>query len=154
MRQMNPKVVRNASSDGARPKRDEIVVFSIVRDSVCAECDSELGKGRFVRIENQRALCLSCADLDHLSYLPRGDAALTRRATKYSTLWAVVVRFSRSRKRYERQGVMVEQPALERAEQECLGDSGLSVDGGARNRRARVPEILRPYRPFGGCEAI
>jgi hypothetical protein len=27
-----------------------------------------------------RPLCLSCADLDHLIYLPRGDAALTRRA--------------------------------------------------------------------------
>lgn len=103
-------------------RRDEIVVFWIVRDSACAECRSELGKGRFVRIEGERALCLACADLDRLVFLPRGNAALTRRATKYSTLWAAVVRFSRSRKRYERQGVLIEEPALERAEQECLAD--------------------------------
>jgi hypothetical protein len=103
--------------------RDEIVVFWIVRDSVCAECGEELGKGRFLHLEAQRPLCLACADLDHLVFLERGDAALTRRATRHSTLRAVVVRFSRSRRRYERQGVLVEEQALERAEQECLSDA-------------------------------
>ena len=74
-------------------------------------------------MEADRPLCLACADLDHLVFLPRGDAALTRRASKYSTLRAVVVRFSRSRKRYERQGVLVEESALALAEHECLSDA-------------------------------
>jgi hypothetical protein len=30
------------------------------------------------------------SDFGHLEYLPSGDAALTRRATKYSTLSAIV----------------------------------------------------------------
>jgi hypothetical protein len=30
--------------------------------------------------EGQGALCLACADLDHLLFLPAGNAALTRRA--------------------------------------------------------------------------
>jgi len=102
---------------------DEIVVFWIVRDSACAECGEDLGKGRFLRMEKDRPLCLACADLDHLVFLGRGDAALTRRASRYSTLRAVVVRFSRSRKRYERQGVLVEEQALARAERECLSDA-------------------------------
>jgi hypothetical protein len=34
------------------------------------------------------------------------------------------VRFSRSRGRYERQGILVEQTALEKAEQECSEDAG------------------------------
>lgn len=106
---------------GADPR--DIVVFWIVRDSACAECGSELGKGRFLRMEGERPLCLACADLDHLVFLARGDTALTRRASKYSTLRAVVVRFSRSRKRYERQGVLVEESALEQAERECLADA-------------------------------
>ena len=110
-----------ARGDGISPR--EIVVFWIIRDSVCAECGDELGKGRFLRLEAERPLCLACADLDHLVFLPRGDAALTRRASRYSTLRAVVVRFSRARKRYERQGVMVEEAALARAEQECLSDA-------------------------------
>ncbi len=103
--------------------RDEIVVFWIVRDSTCAECGEELGKGRFLRMEAGRPLCLRCADLDHLIFVERGDAALTRRVKRYSTLHAVVVRFSRSRRRYERQGVLVEESALERAERECLSDA-------------------------------
>jgi hypothetical protein len=115
-------VSKTATVDRVSPS-DEIVVFWIVRDSACGECGEELGKGRFLRMEGERPLCLACADLDHLEFLPRGDAALTRRANKYSTLRAVVVRFSRSRKRYERQGVLVEEGALARAEQECLSDA-------------------------------
>jgi hypothetical protein len=46
-------------------------------------------------------------------FLPAGDAALSRRARKASTLSAVVVRFSRPRKRYERQGILVEPKARE-----------------------------------------
>lgn len=101
---------------------DEIVVFSILKPSACAECGEELWKGSFLRMEKGKPLCLECADLDHLVYLPRGDVALTRRSRKYSNLSAVVVRFSRSRRRYERQGLLVESAALERAEEECLSD--------------------------------
>ena len=78
------------------------------------------GEGRFLRLEAERPLCLYCADLAHLVFLERGDAALTRRATRYSTLHAVVVRFSCARKRYERQGVLVEEKALAKAEDECF----------------------------------
>ena len=102
----------------------ELVVFSILRDSKCAECGQELWKGELLVMENGRPLCLRCADLDHLTYLPRGDAALTRRAKKYSALSAAVVRFSRSRGHYERQGILVEEAALDRAEDECLDDAG------------------------------
>src|SRR6202049_380342 len=113
----NSTFVRTDGRVGTSSVRDEIVVFWIVRDSTCAACGEELGKGRFLRMEMERPLCLRCADLDHLVFLERGDAALTRRASRYSTLRAVVVRFSRSRQRYERQGVLIEDHALARAEQ-------------------------------------
>lgn len=115
--------VKKSSRATEAGRRDEIVVFWIIRESVCAECGEEVGKGRFLRLEAERPLCLRCADLDHLVFLGRGDAALTRRASRYSTIRAVVVRFSRSRKRYERQGVLVEEQALAKAEQECLSDA-------------------------------
>lgn len=66
-------------------------------------------------MEQQGPLCLRCADMAHLVYLPRGDAMLTRRARRASGLCAVVVRFSRARKRYERQGIIVEEAALVQA---------------------------------------
>ena len=101
----------------------DLVVFDLLRESKCADCGKELLGGDFLFMEGGHPLCLSCADLDHLVYLARGDTALTRRARKHSLLSAVVVRFSRARKRYERQGVLVEEAALERAEQECSADA-------------------------------
>ena len=79
-----------------------------------------------------------CAELDHLVYLPRGDAALTRRSKKYSSLYAVVLEWSRARKRYERQGLLVEEDALERAEKECLADSEVR----ARRRRREAEKRM------------
>ena len=57
--------------------------------------------------------CLRCVQLDHLVFLPAGDARRTRRAHRASTLTAVVVRFSRTHKRYERQGLLVEPHAVD-----------------------------------------
>jgi hypothetical protein len=101
----------------------DIVVFSILKPSACSECGVELFKGDFLRMEKGSPLCLDCADLGHLLFLRRGDVALTRRSRKYSSLSAVVVRFSRARGRYERRGILVEEAALERAEKECLSDA-------------------------------
>jgi hypothetical protein len=111
-----------ADNKTATEASDDIVVFSILKPSACEECGEELWKGSFLRMEKAKPLCLECADLDHLVFIPRGDAALTRRSRKYSTLSAVVVRFSRSRKRYERQGLRVESSAFERSQEECLSD--------------------------------
>ncbi len=100
----------------------ETVVFQILRDSKCSECGDELGSGRFLVMEEDKPLCLKCARLDDLEYLPAGDQALTRRASKYSGRKAVVVRFSRSRNRYERQGLLLEPAALGRASRDLCGD--------------------------------
>jgi hypothetical protein len=82
-------------------------------------------------------LCLACADLDHLIFLSAGDAALTRRSKKHSTLSAVVLKWSRTRKRYERQGLLVEELALQKAEAECLADAEM------RKRRAEREAVRR-----------
>ena len=84
---------------------------------MCAECGENLGFKAWIRLNSEKeALCLSCADLDHLLFLPSGDAALTRRARKHSVLSAVVLKWSKARKQYERQGLLVEEEALEKAE--------------------------------------
>src|SRR5688500_9232752 len=81
--------------------------------------------------------CLTCTDFDHLVFLPSGDAALTRRAKQASRLSAVVVRFNRSRKRHERQGLLVEEAAVEQAEQQCLSDEDARARRGERDRERR-----------------
>jgi hypothetical protein len=91
---------------------------------------------------------MGCADLDHLVFLPAGDAALTRRAKKASRLSAVVLRWSRSRKRYERQGLLVEEVALERAEQECLADADARSNRRERDAVRRAGEDVQFKRRF------
>jgi hypothetical protein len=103
---------------------EELKVFISTRESTCGECGENLGsKAWIILVKEKGALCLACADLDHLVFLPSGDAALTRRAKKHSTLSAVVLKWSRARNRYERQGLLVEEQALEKAEEECLADN-------------------------------
>lgn len=103
---------------------NDIKVFISRRDSTCGECGKQLGHHAWITLEEEKgALCLSCADLDHLVFQPSGDAAVTRRARKHSGLWAVVIEWSRTRKRYERQGLLVEAEALARAERECEADA-------------------------------
>lgn len=111
------------------------VVFEIIRDSECTECGAELPKNSLLFLEAEQALCLACAGMGDLEFLPAGDVALTRRATKYSGKVATVVRFSRSRGRYERQGILVEPAAIEKAESECTEDAGERAE--ARERAAK-----------------
>ncbi len=116
----------------------DIKVFITTSDATCVECGEELGRTAWITlIENKGALCLACADLDHLVFLLAGDAALTRRAHKHSKLSAVVLRWSHARKRNERQGLLVESGALELAERECL------VDSDARERRREREAVRR-----------
>jgi len=107
-----------------KTKQNELTVFITSRASKCDECGEELGKGAWINLQgsDKKAACLICADLDHLVFLQSGDMALTRRSRKYSKLAAVVVKWSRARKRYERQGLLVENEAIEQAERECKAD--------------------------------
>lgn len=125
-------------------KEFAIKVFISHRDSVCAECGEELMKGWITLDKQKGALCLECSDLDHLLFLPTGDAALTVRTSKYSKLIAVVLKWSRARKRYERQGLLVEEEALKKAEVESLSDQ----EGRERRREreaVRREELDRNY---------
>ncbi|HWA27782.1 MAG TPA: DUF2293 domain-containing protein [Lacunisphaera sp.] len=154
-------------TEGAKTKPEDIVVFLTRRNGKCAECGTDLFDGTMIRLENDRALCLDCADLGHLEYLPSGNTALTRRATKHSPLRAVVVQWSRTRQRYERQGILVTGEAIDRAEKECLADAEVRARQRERaaNRReeddaqhlAAVTAAIRaafPGCPAGTPEAI
>lgn len=121
------------------PKRDDLKVFISSRTSKCGECKEDLGRKAWITLAGDKgALCLSCADLDHLLFLPSGDAALTRRARKNSVLSAVVLKWSKARKRYERQGLLVEEPALRQAETECLADEDARAQRRIREAQRRA----------------
>ena len=133
---------RLAETQGRPP---ELVVISPLNEWACTRC---AGSGELLIMEGPGPLCLVCADMDHLVFLPAGDAALTRRAKRASGLSAVVVRFSRTRRRYERQGILVEEAALMAAEAECLADAE------ARRRRRSRDELRRTVQDVAFGEAF
>jgi hypothetical protein len=103
-------------------KSDEIVVVITRQEGICAGCKQELLKGAFLRVQDDGVRCMTCAGLGDLEFLPRGDAAVSRRAAKHSPTRAVVVQWSRARKRYERQGILATPQAIEQATQESKAD--------------------------------
>jgi hypothetical protein len=94
---------------------DLVVIQPLNRDWVCHRCGGG-GGGELLIMEQPGPACLRCVGLDDLEFLPAGDAQLTRRAKARSARSAVVVRFARSRGRYERRGLLVEGRALADAE--------------------------------------
>jgi hypothetical protein len=146
-------------------KPDGMVVIEPLKSFTCKGCGRD--DDPYLWLEDDEPFCMPCADLDHLVFLASGNTALTRRARKLSALSAIVIRWSRSRKRYERQGVLVERPALEAAEEQCLADAEIRARRRERDRVRRdaedvefqarlAAEILRllPGCPAGRAEAI
>jgi hypothetical protein len=116
--ELSPKQTERLAERQSRAP--ELVVIWSTRDWNCSTCGDEKGSGQFLTMEDAGPVCMRCASLDKLLFLASGDAKLTRRARSLSSVAPVVVRFSRARRRYERQGILVEAEALEQAEQECL----------------------------------
>lgn len=137
----------------------DLIVISATKEFACSACGT-LGGGLLI-MEDSGPVCMACADMEHLLFLPAGDAAMTRRAKKASRLSAVVVRFSRARGRYERQGLLVEAQALEQAETQCLADDDARARRRERDaeRRQHEDRALRERMAqeiaclFPGCPA-
>jgi hypothetical protein len=139
------------------PPRTGPLVVEPLKRRHCGECRG--GPLSLLVLEEGAPRCLDCADLGHLVFLARGDTALTRRSREESGLSAVVVRFNRRRSRYERQGVLVEEAALARAEARCLADAEARRRRRLRDARRRAVEDVRftdafarnILRLFPGC---
>ena len=100
---------RERLAEKASRAPDLVVIQPLNSEWTCHRCG---GTGGLLMMEYPGPACLRCVGLDDLEFLPAGDALLSRRVKAKSTRCAVVVRFSRSRRRYERQGLLVEPQAL------------------------------------------
>jgi hypothetical protein len=107
---------------------DLVAILPVKREWKCHRCG---GTGDFLVMEKPGPACLGCAGLGALEFLPAGDALLTRRVKAKSARSAVVVRFSRNRGRYERQGLLVEPEALQQVQRE------LEANAPVRARRTK-----------------
>lgn len=101
---------------------DAILVFPSQGEGDCAHCAAPLCQSAFVTFKNNAIACVKCGGLENLEFLPSGNTALTRRATALSEVKYVVLKFSRARKRYERQGILARPEILDQASRECEAD--------------------------------
>ena len=104
---------RERLAEKVRRAPELVVIQPLNREWTCHKCG---GSGDLLIMESPGPVCLRCAGLNDLAFLPAGDALLTRRVKANSARFAVVVRFSKSRHRYERQGLLVEPQVLAQAQ--------------------------------------
>ncbi|MET7327323.1 DUF2293 domain-containing protein [Nonomuraea sp. NPDC005650] len=121
----------------SEPKVPDLVAVAPLTAWTCASCGDT---GPYLIVEEDESHCLTCADMDHLVFLPAGNAALSRRAKQESGLAAVVVQFNRRRKVYQRLGLLVEEAALAAAEERCLADEEVRERRRERDRVRRAEQ--------------
>jgi hypothetical protein len=110
-----------------------VVIQPLNREWTCHRCG---GGDDLLIMETPGPACLRCAGLGDLVFLPAGNALLTRRVKAKSAKFAVVVRFSRSRQRYERKGLLVEEHALTEVERVLKAETVQSASVSDRERKS------------------
>lgn len=96
--------------------------YLLSRNARCYECDRMLATGEIARLmhdtEERELFCAKCSGLDKLEVLAKGNARLTRLASKYSKTKYTLLKWSALWKAYERQGLLLEPEAIARAKDE------------------------------------
>jgi hypothetical protein len=99
--------------------RRDLVVYALNKPSRCYGCDLKLPADEIVKLEKgndeREVLCVACAGLTDFELIKPGNAQLTRKASKLSSVRYVVMKWSELWKCYERAGVLVEKEALQKA---------------------------------------
>jgi hypothetical protein len=107
--------------DSAKKKED--LVYALSKASRCYGCDKRLLENDIVQLKHKEneneVLCIDCAGLSGLELLRSGNASITRLAKKYSKSRYVVMKWSELWKAYERQGLLLERQAIEKARKEA-----------------------------------
>jgi len=151
-----PPVLRLAAP---LPNLPDPIVLVTPQPAVCAECGLQRVPGDLVHLEERKPLCLDCALLGTLTFLPSGDVALTRRASARSKHKAIVLEWTPRRKRYERRGTLLEAQAIRVARSECAADADARArqrTQAALHREVEDKEYVAAFteavmRQFPGC---
>lgn len=108
------------------PNNNVLNVFVSRRERLkCYLCNSPIEKGEYSvgEDENSKTSCFKCSPFKDLTFLPSGDAALSRRSKTNSSNSAILQEWNNRRRRYERRGIFVESQALLLARAQCAADS-------------------------------
>jgi hypothetical protein len=124
--------------EARQSKAPDLAVIRPTKAWDCGSCGRHYEAEHFLLMEDDAPLCMDCADFGHLVFLPAGNATLSRRAKAESTLAVLVTEFNRRRKHYQRIGILIEQEALERAEEKNLADDDIRALRRVRDTERRA----------------
>ncbi len=113
-------------------------IFATKKEKLkCSQCQVRIPKGGLfvAESETEKGTCFNCSAFVSYTFLPTGDAALTRRSKKYSTRCGILMVWNPRRKRFERKGQYVEQAAIDQAKMECLADQDIRQ---VKNKKAAI----------------
>ncbi|MCJ8329508.1 MAG: DUF2293 domain-containing protein [Lentisphaeria bacterium] len=123
------------------------IFLKVGKDTECEMCETPIFKGDFFYLDIQKPYCMKCLNLNHLSFLPSGDATLSRRAREFSESFAEVVEWSR-RGRYERRGILVDEAAIEKAEASNLQDAEKRKVGREKGKQRQIKIDVKHTEEF------
>ncbi|MBS0654165.1 MAG: hypothetical protein JSR46_00160 [Verrucomicrobia bacterium] len=100
----------------------EQVVIQTTIDSQCTACEKKLPVKSYLFTEGGKALCLPCANLQTWAFLSSINRRLARFLKRENAKFIPVKKFTRSDKRYQRQGILLDRETLKKAYQELSGE--------------------------------
>lgn len=108
----------------------------------CSICGNIIPKGKayVAESEQHKGTCYPCSPFTACVLLPSGDAAMTRRSKKHSSLCGVVQQWNVRRKRFERIGQLVQPQAIEKAKLECQQDATERLEKNKKAAQKRAIE--------------
>lgn len=118
---------------------------------LCAQCGKPIKKSEAFVSESELAkgTCFTCSPFISCVLLPPGDAALTRRSKKHSSICGVVFTWNQRRKRYERMGQYVDAKAISLAKKECEEDEEQRAAKNIKAALVRAVEDKAYIQEFG-----
>ncbi len=137
---MERRLVGRSQRQGQRiVPSEKNIVFALSRASRCHACDRKLSPGEIVKLENAKddreALCRNCAQLTALELVLKGNAKISRLASKYSETSYIVMKWDDTWKCYQRIGILASRESVDRAEKEA----GVKLSN--RETRAGTPGV-------------
>jgi hypothetical protein len=133
------------------PKEQIPEVSVLLLTATCSDCSAPLEQGALATKTGRTTKCLCCSELDGLEFLPSGDVALTRAAQRLSERKAVVFRFNKSKRRNERQGILVASEAIEAARLQCQADEPERLKKRQSSAKSRLKKESNYVEQFAKC---
>lgn len=129
------------STHTQKQRAQELLAIVSQAEQQCGSCGLKIDPGSVYSLHEKIIRCGSCNGWAELVLVPSGDAALTRRVSRFAAVAVPVCEWNRRRKRWERRGTLASEAAHAEAQAACALDAEKRERARARaQKRAAVKD--------------